>query len=81
MRRSQDDALRLWHRTVINCVLLFPTAAIVAWYAEPFVLKVFGAGYRPAVPVLQWYGLVIVCACFDFSPLLRAVNKTRPLVG
>ena len=81
VRRSQDDALRLWHRaTIINCALLFPTAAIVAWYAEPFVLKAFGAAYRPAVPVLQWYGLVIVRACFDFSPLLRAINKTRPFV-
>ena len=80
--RSQDDALRLWHRTVvINCLLLFPIAAIVAWYAEPFVVKVFGASYRAAIPVLQWYALVIVCACVDFSPLLRAVNKTRPFVA
>jgi O-antigen/teichoic acid export membrane protein len=76
-----DDALRLWHRSVvISCILLFPTAAIVAWYAEPLVVKAFGASYRPAIPVLQWYALVIVCACFDFSPLLRAVNKTRPFV-
>jgi O-antigen/teichoic acid export membrane protein len=76
--RSRDDALRLWHRTVvINCVLLFPAAAIVTWYAQPLVVKAFGASYRPAIPVLQWYALVIVCACFDFSPLLRAINKTR----
>jgi O-antigen/teichoic acid export membrane protein len=80
--RSQDDALRLWHRTVvINGLLLFPTAAIVAWYAEPLVVTVFGASYRPAIPALQWYALVIVCACVDFSPLLRAVNKTRPFVA
>jgi O-antigen/teichoic acid export membrane protein len=76
--RSRDDALRLWHRTVvINCVLLFPAVAIMAWYAEPLVVKAFGGSYRPAIPVLQWYALVIVCACFDFSPLLRAINKTR----
>jgi O-antigen/teichoic acid export membrane protein len=79
--RSQDDALRLWHRTVvINCLLLFPTAAIVAWYAEPLIVKAFGASYRPAIPVLQWYALIIVRACFDFSPLLRAINKTRPFM-
>lgn len=79
---SQDDALRLWHRTVvINCVSLFPAAAIVAWYAEPLVVKAFGASYRPAIPVLQWYALVIACSCADFSPLLRAVNKTRPFVA
>ena len=76
--RSRDDALQLWRRTVvINCVLLFPAVAILAWYAEPLVVKAFGASYRPAIPVLQWYALVIVCACFDFSPLLRAINKTR----
>jgi O-antigen/teichoic acid export membrane protein len=80
--RSQDDVVRLWHRTVvINCLLLFPTAAIVAWYAEPLVVTAFGASYRPAIPVLQWYALVIVCACVDFSPLLRAINKTRPFVA
>jgi O-antigen/teichoic acid export membrane protein len=79
--RSRDDALQLWRRTVvINCVLLFPAVAILAWYAEPLVVKAFGASYRPAIPVLRWYALVIVCACFDFSPLLRAINKTRPFL-
>ena len=78
---SQSDALRLWQRsTVINSLLLLPCAAIVAWYAEPLVLKAFGAAYRPAIPVLQWYALVIVRSCFDFSPLLRAINRTRPFV-
>jgi O-antigen/teichoic acid export membrane protein len=78
---SQDDALRLWHRTVvIDCMLLWPAAAIVAWYSEPLVVKAFGANYRPAIPVLQWYALTIVCACFDFSPLLRAINKTHPFI-
>jgi O-antigen/teichoic acid export membrane protein len=79
--RSRDDALALWYRSiVINCLLLFPVAAIVAWYAEPLVLKTFGAAYRPAIPVLQWYALVIVRSCFDFAPLLRAINKTRPFL-
>jgi O-antigen/teichoic acid export membrane protein len=75
------DALALWYRsTVINCLLLFPVAAIVAWFAEPLVLKAFGAAYRPAIPVLQWYALFIVRSCFDFAPLLRAINKTRPFI-
>jgi O-antigen/teichoic acid export membrane protein len=79
--RSRDDALALWYRTtVINCVLLFPVAAVIAWYAEPLLLKTFGAAYRPAIPVLQWYALVIVRSCFDFAPLLRAINKTRPFI-
>jgi O-antigen/teichoic acid export membrane protein len=79
--QSKDAALRFWHRSVvINCMLLFPIASIMAWYAEPLILKLFGGSYRPAVPVLQWYALVVVRSCFDFSPLLRAINKTRPFM-
>jgi O-antigen/teichoic acid export membrane protein len=75
---SNSAALRLWQRaTVVNCLLLLPSAAIVAWYAEPLILKAFGVNYRPAIPVLQWYALVIARSCFDFSPLLRAINRTR----
>ncbi len=79
--QSKDAALRFWHRSVvINCMLLFPIASMMAWYAEPLILKLFGGNYRPAVPVLQWYALVVVRSCFDFSPLLRAINKTRPFM-
>ena len=79
--QSKDAALRFWHRSVvINCMLLFPIASLMAWYAEPLIVKLFGANFRPAVPVLQWYALVVVRSCFDFSPLLRAINKTRPFV-
>ena len=79
--QSRDAALRFWHRSVvINCMLLFPIAGIMVWYAEPLIVKLFGANFRPAVPVLQWYALVVVRSCFDFSPLLRAINKTRPFI-
>jgi O-antigen/teichoic acid export membrane protein len=79
--QSQAEALRFWHRSVvINCMMLFPVAAIMGWYAAPLIVKAFGASYRPAVPILQWYTLVVVRSCFDFSPLLRAINKTRPFV-
>jgi len=79
--QSRDAALRLWHRSVvINCMLLFPIASIMAWYAEPLIVKVFGGNYRPAVPVFQWYALVVVRSCFDFAPLLRAINRTRPFM-
>jgi O-antigen/teichoic acid export membrane protein len=78
VKNSREEALQLFHRTtVINCVLLFPAAVVVAWYAEPLIVTLFGAAYRPAIPVLQWYALLIVRSCFDFSPLLRAVNKTN----
>jgi O-antigen/teichoic acid export membrane protein len=79
--KSPDAPIQLWRRTtVINCVLLFPAAFLVARFAEPLVLTVFGPKYGPAVPVLQIYACVIVIACFDFSPPLRAINQTRPLV-
>lgn len=79
---SNTAALRLWQRaTVINCLLLLPSAVIVAWYAEPLILKAFGANYRPAIPVLQWYALVIARSCCDFSPLLRAINRTRAFLA
>jgi O-antigen/teichoic acid export membrane protein len=79
--QTQDDALEFWYRSVvINCMLLFPVAGIMAWYAEPLILKAFGANYLAAVPVLQWYALVVVRSGFDFSPLLRAINKTRPFM-
>jgi O-antigen/teichoic acid export membrane protein len=79
--RSRDEALTLWSRTtVVNCMLLFPAAALVALYAEPLVVKAFGVAYLPAVPVLQWYALVILRSCFDFAPLLRSINKTRPFI-
>ena len=78
---SPDAPIQLWRRTtVINCVLLFPAAVLLVWFAEPLVLTVFGPKYLPAVAVLRVYALVIVIACFDFSPPLRAINQTRPLV-
>jgi O-antigen/teichoic acid export membrane protein len=81
VKHSREEALRLFHRTtVISCVLLFPAAVVVTWYAEPLVLAAFGPAYRPAIPVLQWYALLIVRSCFDFSPLLRALNKTNSFV-
>jgi O-antigen/teichoic acid export membrane protein len=79
--QSTDAPIQLWRRTtVVNCVLLFPAAFLVARFAEPLVLTVFGPKYAPAVPVLQIYACVMVIACFDFSPPLRAINQTRPLV-
>jgi O-antigen/teichoic acid export membrane protein len=82
VKESREEALRLFHRTtVINCVFLFPAAVLVAWYAEPLILTAFGPAYRPAIPVLQWYALLIVRASIDFSPLLRAVNRTNSFVA
>lgn len=78
---SQEDTIKFWHRSIlVTCLLLLPAAAIAAWYAEPLITKIFGVNYRPAVPVLRWYSLFVVRCCFDFSPPLRAINRTRPFV-
>ncbi|HWW20934.1 MAG TPA: oligosaccharide flippase family protein [Steroidobacteraceae bacterium] len=84
VRRSAQDApgsLLLWQRAVVvNCILLLPSAALVALFAEPLVLTAFKEAYAAAIPVMQIYALVIVRSCFDFAPPLRAVNKTGPLM-
>ena len=78
---SSEGRLELWRRTtVVNCILLFPIAVIGWRYAEQLIVHVFGANYRPAAPVMQLYMIVILRECFDFSPALRAVNRTRPLM-
>ena len=81
-RNSRDDSLALWKRaTVVNTILLFPVVVIVMRFASPLVATVFGRSYAPAALVLQIYMVGVVRECFDFSPALRAVNRTRPLVG
>ncbi|MDP9064613.1 MAG: oligosaccharide flippase family protein [Pseudomonadota bacterium] len=78
---SPGGGLALWRRaTIVYCILLFPIAILVARYAEPLVLVVFSPRYRPAIIVLKIHMLFMIRGCFDFSPALRAINKTRPFI-
>lgn len=78
---SPDSALNLWRRsTVVNCILLLPLAILLARFAEPLILTAFGEKYRSAILVLQIHMIFMIRACFDFSPALRAINRTRPLI-
>ncbi len=80
-RQSREGPLALWQRaTVINAIFLFPVVVLVARYAHPLVVAVFGTSYAQAAVVMQIYMLVVVRECFDFAPALRAINRTRPLV-
>ncbi len=80
-RQSREAPLALWQRaTVVNAIFLFPLVVLVARYAEPLVVAVFGPDYRDAAIVMQLYMLVVVRECFDFAPALRAINRTRPLI-
>jgi O-antigen/teichoic acid export membrane protein len=73
--------LVLWQKaTVVNAIMLFPIAVLVARYAQPLVVLVFGSSYLSAALIMQIYMLVVIRECFDFAPALRAVNRTRPLV-
>ncbi len=73
--------LVLWQKaTVVNAIMLFPIVVLVARYAQPLVVMVFGASYLSAALIMQIYMLVVIRECFDFAPALRAVNRTRPLV-
>lgn len=84
VRRSanqSNDRLDIWRRaTTVNCVLLFPCVVLLARFAGAIIVPVFGDSYRPSIPVMQIYLLVIIRECFDCSPPLRAINKTGPLV-
>ncbi len=84
VRREEREArssLALWKRaTVINAIILFPIAAIVARYADVLIDLVFGAAYRPAAIAMQLYMLVVIRECFDFSPVLRSAGRTGGLL-
>ena len=76
-----NDQMPIWRRTtVLNCLMLFPIAVLLIRYAEPLIIKVFGNAYRPAIPVLQIYSLVVIRECFDLTLPLRSANRTAPLV-
>jgi len=80
-RKSSGQALVLWKRaTIINIIFLFPVAVLVARYAEPLVVLLFGDNYRAAAVVMQIYMFAVIRECFDFSPALRALNRNHPLV-
>lgn len=81
-RQAKGPSLVLWKQaTIVNLIFLFPFAVLVARYAEPLVEMLFGERYRAAAPIMQLYMLVVVRECFDFSPALRAVNRTQPLIA
>jgi O-antigen/teichoic acid export membrane protein len=78
---SRDASLALWRRaTVVNAIVLFPMAVLILRFARPLIAVTFGKSYVAAAIVLKIYTLVIVRECFDFSPAVRALNWTRPLV-
>ncbi|MGH8220970.1 MAG: lipopolysaccharide biosynthesis protein [Steroidobacteraceae bacterium] len=80
-RVTRESSIALWQQgTVVNTILLFPVAVLVARYAFPLVTTVFGSSYAEGAAVMQLYMLVVVRECFDFAPPLRAAGRTTPFV-
>lgn len=81
-RIARESAVALWQQgTIVNTILLFPIAVLVARYAFPLVTTLFGASYAEGAAVMQIYMLVVARECFDFSPPLRAAGRTTPFVA
>jgi O-antigen/teichoic acid export membrane protein len=80
-RGSREASLALWRRaTVVNAIVLLPMVVLILRFARPVIAIVFCHSYVAAAIVLKIYTLVIVRECFDFSPAVRALTWTRPLV-
>ncbi len=80
-RVARESPLALWRQaTAVNAIFLFPIAVVVARYALPLIVSVFGAGYAHAAPVMQVFMIVVLRECFDFGSAVRAAGKTAPLV-
>lgn len=79
--RAGEAALALWRRTtVLSALLLLPAVLLLFRYAEPLVRVLFSSAYLPAALVMQIFVLVLVRECFDFGVVLRALNRTTPIV-
>jgi len=79
--QAGDAVMTLWRRSTVMCALLtFPIVPPVLRFAEPALGFVFGDAYRAAAVVMQIYMLVVIRECFDFSPALRSIGRTAPIV-
>ena len=75
---NKRDSLPLWQRaTVWYCILLFPTAVLLAYYADAFVTVLFTTEYADAVPVFAAFAFVLFVHSFDFHLPLRVQNQNR----
>ena len=80
--KADADPLHLWRRTtVVSAILLLPAAVLLHRYAAPLVATLFSNEYLPAAVVVQIYVLTFIRECFDFGVLLRAINRTAPMVA
>lgn len=78
---EKADSLTLWRRmTVVAAILLTAAAVVLARFADTLIVTVFSAEYRSAVLVFQIYLIVLLRESVDFPVLLRAINRTAPIM-
>jgi O-antigen/teichoic acid export membrane protein len=82
--RPRDDKagiLALFRRsTVVAFILLISSGVLLARFADTLVTTLFSEDYRPAVPIFQLYVLALLRESFDFSVVLRTINRTAPIM-
>jgi O-antigen/teichoic acid export membrane protein len=75
-------ALELWQRaTVMNCVLLFPVAFVLFYYADVIVVTLFTEAYADAIPIFQIYVFALIRESFNLVLPLRVLNKTTYILA
>jgi O-antigen/teichoic acid export membrane protein len=78
---KQNASLHKWKAmTVMAAILLVPVAVGVGRFAEIFVTTFFSEQYRAAVGVFQIYLLTLIREIIDFPVVLRAMNRTSPVM-
>lgn len=79
---ARNAWLPLWQRSIVLfSILLLPMAILLARYANLFITTVFSDKYRGAEVVFQLHCVLLALSCFDVALAMRAINKTRSLVG
>ncbi|HEY6126441.1 MAG TPA: oligosaccharide flippase family protein [Steroidobacteraceae bacterium] len=74
-KRDPAQGLLLWKRAqVLIFAVICPAWLLLTYWAEPFVRLLFTEQYVAATPYFQFFLLLMVRQCFQFSTPLRSVE-------
>jgi O-antigen/teichoic acid export membrane protein len=78
---GDDEVLALFRRTtVMTLMVLVGMGVVLARFAETIVITLFSESYRSAIVLFQLYMLALVRESFDFGILIRAINRSTPIM-
>lgn len=78
---GNDEVLTLFRRTtVMTLMVLVGMGVVLARFAETIVITLFSESYRSAIVLFQLYMLALVRESFDFGILIRAINRSTPIM-